>query len=43
MSAGVDHAADACQIADLEFRDVLADFRNTSGDFVSRNHGVSGV
>ena len=43
MSAGIDHAADACQIADLEFRDVLADFRHTSGDFVSRNHGVSGV
>lgn len=43
MSAGIDHAADACQIADLEFRDVLADFRHTSGDFVPRNHGVSGV
>lgn len=43
VTAGIDHAADTCQIADLEFRDILADFRHSSGDFMSRNHGIRSV
>ena len=41
--AGVDHAADAGEVADLQLADVPADGRDAPDDLVARHHGVDGA
>lgn len=43
MAARIDQAANAREIADLEFGDLIADAGNAPDDFVAGHHRINGV